>query len=195
MVASFLLQEFLLSGPRRRELQQDGGLQDWDATLPPAGVLTGDGRGGGDLGLIWSPVHFSDLIPPQLRLCGTRRATVTILRVFQLGERSVTLAVSKRGEVAVCEHGAAWRARRGRRARRRRAWRTRGRHAAWHGALSFGVAVSIDQRLSQGVCGCPWMGGHVVLGGADVHCVLLDLLSLSFSFTTPLQQEALWGTV
>lgn len=77
-------------------------------------------------------------------------------------------------------------------------WRTggaRGRHAAWHGALSFSVVVSIDQRLSQGVCRCPWMGGYMVLGGADVRCVLLDLLSLSFSFTTPLQQEALWGTV
>lgn len=70
-----------------------------------------------------------------------------------------------------------------------------GRHVAWHRALSFGVVVSIDQHLSQGVCGCPWMGKHMVLGGADVCCTLLDLLSLSFSFTMPLQQEALWGTV
>lgn len=57
------------------------------------------------------------------------------------------------------------------------------------------MVVAIDEHLSQGVCGCPWMGGHMVLGGADIRCVLLDLLSLSFSFTTPLQQEALWGTV
>lgn len=74
-------------------------------------------------------------------------------------------------------------------------WRARGGHAAWHRALSFGVVVSIDQHLSQGVCGCPWMGGHTVLGGADVGRVLLDLLSLSFCFTTPFQQEALWGTI
>lgn len=77
-------------------------------------------------------------------------------------------------------------------------WRTGGawgRHAVWCRALSFDVDVSIDQHLSQGVCGCPWMGGHIVLGGADVLCVLLDLLRLSFSFTTPLQQEALWSTV
>lgn len=100
--------------------------------------------------------------------------------------------------MAIGKHRAARgvrRAWRGRRARRRRAWRARGRHAAWHGALSFGVAVSIDQHLSQGVCGCPWMGGHMVLGGVDVRCMLLDLRSLSFTFATPLQQEALWGTV
>lgn len=87
---------------------------------------------------------------------------------------------------------------RGRRAQRRRAWRTGGAwgsHTVWHRALSSGVDVSIDQHLSQGVCGCPWMGEHVVLRGADVRCVLLDLLSLSFSFAAPLQQEALWSTV
>ena len=66
---------------------------------------------------------------------------------------------------------------------------------AWHRALSFGVSVSIDRRFSQGLSWCPWMGEHMILGGADVPCVLLDLLSLSFSFTTPLQQETLWSTV
>lgn len=197
-MVSFLLQEFLLSRSWRRELQQAGGLQDWDATLPPAGVLTGGGRGGGGWasGLIWDLVHFSALLPPYLRLCGAGNVAIIILMVFQPGECSIIeipLAVNRRGEVSIGKQGAAWGARRRRRAQRRRARRTGGRHAAWHRALSFGI--SIDQRLSQGVCGGPWTGGHMVLGGADVRCVLLDLLSLSFSLTAPLQQEALWGTV
>lgn len=74
----------------------------------------------------------------------------------------------------------------------RRAW---GGHAAWCRALSFGVVVSIEQYLSQGVCGRPRSGGHMVLGGADVGRVLPDMLSLSFCFTAPFQQEALWGTI
>lgn len=74
-------------------------------------------------------------------------------------------------------------------------WRARRRQAAWHGAVSFGVVVAIDRHLGQRVCGCPWMGGHVVLGGADVGCVLLDPLSLSFYFAMPFQQEALWDAI
>lgn len=92
MVARFLLQELLLGRPRRREIQQAGGLQDWDAALPPAGVLTGGSRGGRGLavGLIWGLVHFSALLLLWLRLCGVGSVAIIVLRVFQLGERSIT---------------------------------------------------------------------------------------------------------
>lgn len=56
VVAGFLLQELLFGRPRRRQLQQAGGLQHGDATLPAARVLTvssGGGRGGLATVLIW----------------------------------------------------------------------------------------------------------------------------------------------
>lgn len=68
LVVSLLLQEFLLRRPGGRELKQAGGLQDWDATLPPAGVLA-EGHGGGGGGdrpfcLIWDVVFFSSNLAP-----------------------------------------------------------------------------------------------------------------------------------
>lgn len=69
----------------------------------------------------------------------------------------------------------------------RRAMGVRGRHSAWHRALGFGVAVSIDQCLCQGICGGTRPGGHTILGGVDFCSVVLGLVIL--------QQEALWSAV
>lgn len=77
-------------------------------------------------------------------------------------------------------------------ARRRR--RARGGRTARQGAIGF-WAFSIEQHVSQGVCGGPELGGNRVRRGADVVRALQDLRSLGLGFIVPFQQMALGGAI
>lgn len=91
LVVGFLLQEFLLSRPWWRKLQQAGGLQDGDATVPPGGVLAGGSRGEGwATSLVGGLVHLSAVLPNWLRLCGTGSVPIIVPRVFRPWDQSVT---------------------------------------------------------------------------------------------------------
>lgn len=183
VVAGFFLQKFLLGRPRRGELEQAGGLKHGDATLPAAGVLAGgSGRGAGG-----GKSHVAPVFLPSLCLHHTWGRGGVIVGVFVFPELSGDLGITRRRDAAIWKKGAA------RRELRRRvggAGGARRRRAAWHGALSFGVSVSIPicQRPSQRVRRSSRMGGRMFLLG-------VDLLNLTFSITMPLQQEALWSAV
>lgn len=186
LVAGFLLQELLLGRAGGREIQEAGGLQDGDAALPAGQVLSGGrwgGRGGASDRLItWNLVAL---------LAADGLFVVAAAGVPELWERpadGIPLAVNWRGQAAVGEDGAAGGARGGGRARG-----ARRRHAAGHdGALSSGGVVPIG----QGVCGRLLVAGKMLLlRGEDVSRALQGQLSLGVRVATPLQQEALWGTI